>query len=277
MKISPRAASEIARLMRDPNALRHERELMPRHGGRGHYDPNQPRLPAGHPDGGQWTSTGAGLAANRIDSEYPKIAQFSPNHPPRTPIRPGHPLVAILSLFAALSARNSPNHRAIFEFNARQFLTDPSGALTRADVERLTRDQVGNICKRLEDVQEDTDDAARVVRRDGGWRMSPQQFGTAVHKMIKDVINGRDEAYLHAEVSRIKQRQADADYGEKGSVRIDVLEYAGDGTTCVYDIKTGESRRSGLSLARMRELAENALQAYPNTRRIIVTEVRLSR
>jgi hypothetical protein len=25
---------------------------------RGHYDPNQPRVPAGHPDGGQWTRTG---------------------------------------------------------------------------------------------------------------------------------------------------------------------------------------------------------------------------
>jgi hypothetical protein len=67
---------------------------------------------------------------------------------------------------------------------------------------------------------------------------------------------------------------ADADYGKRGSVRIDVLEYAGEGTTCVYDIKTGTSRWSGLTLARMRELAENALDAYPNTQRIVVTEVR---
>lgn len=26
------------------------------------YDPNQPRIPAGNPDGGQWTETGAGNA-----------------------------------------------------------------------------------------------------------------------------------------------------------------------------------------------------------------------
>src|SRR5438876_11787066 len=25
---------------------------------RSHFNPNQPRVPAGHPDGGQWTSTG---------------------------------------------------------------------------------------------------------------------------------------------------------------------------------------------------------------------------
>jgi hypothetical protein len=30
-----------------------------------HYNPNQPRVPGGHPDGGQWTSGGAG-AGTRI-------------------------------------------------------------------------------------------------------------------------------------------------------------------------------------------------------------------
>jgi hypothetical protein len=112
------------------------------------------------------------------------------------------------------------------------------------------------------------------VRSDGGWHLSPQQLGTAVHKKLQDEINGRYEAYLHAEVSRIKGQEVDADYGEKGSIRIDVLEYAGEGTTCVYDIKTRTGRRSGLTLPRMRELAENALMAYPNTQRIVVTEVR---
>ena len=99
----------------------------------------------------------------------------------------------------------------------------------------------------------------------------------AIHKELENLINGRDEPHLHAEVSRVKGDQDDADYGTKGSVRIDVIEYAGRGTTCVYDIKTGTSRRSGLTPARMRELAEHALTVYPNTQRIIVTEVRPSR
>lgn len=29
------------------------------------YNPDQPRVPAGHPDGGQWTDTGAGSAELR--------------------------------------------------------------------------------------------------------------------------------------------------------------------------------------------------------------------
>jgi hypothetical protein len=45
-----RINNEIARLMRDPNARRS--------GERDHYDPNQPRVPAGNSKGGQWTSGG---------------------------------------------------------------------------------------------------------------------------------------------------------------------------------------------------------------------------
>jgi len=50
MSPSPKFANEIQRLMRDPDALRAERE--PRPSGRGPYDPNQPRVPAGNPKGG---------------------------------------------------------------------------------------------------------------------------------------------------------------------------------------------------------------------------------
>ena len=33
------------------------------------YDPNQPRVPAGNPDGGQWTSGGANSGASADDGE----------------------------------------------------------------------------------------------------------------------------------------------------------------------------------------------------------------
>ena len=90
MSFSPRVAAEIARLMRDPNALRDERERMPPSGRRGHYDPNQPRVPAGDSDGGQWTDAdGADETAGRGGSERPQLAQFSPDRPPvQTPVRP---------------------------------------------------------------------------------------------------------------------------------------------------------------------------------------------
>ena len=51
---------------------------------RSHYDPNQPRVPAGNPDGGQWTSTGAGSgAAVRVaQADHPRKT------PPQSPQRP---------------------------------------------------------------------------------------------------------------------------------------------------------------------------------------------
>ena len=57
MNSSDEITNEVARLMRDPDALRHERERMPS-SGRGHYDSSQPRVPAGQSGGGQWADTG---------------------------------------------------------------------------------------------------------------------------------------------------------------------------------------------------------------------------
>jgi len=54
MSFSPKVAAEIARVMRDPDALRSGGGP----GGRGHYDPNQPRVPAGDPRGGQFAPKG---------------------------------------------------------------------------------------------------------------------------------------------------------------------------------------------------------------------------
>ena len=39
--------------------------------GRGAHDPNQPRVPAGHPDGGQWTSTGVSSGERISDARIP--------------------------------------------------------------------------------------------------------------------------------------------------------------------------------------------------------------
>jgi hypothetical protein len=104
--------------------------------------------------------------------------------------------------------------------------------------------------------------------------MSPQQFGTAVHTHLKLQIDRLANPNFRAEVSRIKIQEVEARYGRQGSVRIDVLENVGDGTVCVYDIKTGQS---GLGARRMAEIAQNAFMHFPGTQRIVVTEVRPNR
>jgi len=70
------------------------------------------------------------------------------------------------------------------------------------------------------------------------------------------------------------RKSADENYGVRGTTRIDVLENTRTGIVCVYDIKTG---RSGLTGSRMLELASAVSHYYPDTRWIIVTEVRPSR
>jgi len=53
-----------------------------------------------------------------------------------------------------------------------------------------------------------------------------------------------------------------------------VLESVGNGTVCVYDIKTG---RRGLSTARSAEIVGTVFSRYQGTRRIIMIETRPTR
>ncbi|MBX9775455.1 MAG: hypothetical protein K2Y71_13800 [Xanthobacteraceae bacterium] len=273
MPLHTHVLNEIARLMRDPDALRHERERMPPSGRRGHYDPNQPRVPAGHSDGGQWMDTDGNTTSGPHDNEQPQLAQFSPDRSPvRTPARPPvrGPLGALLSLFAALSARNTPEQRAVLEFNAREFRPNADGEFYGGKVGVLNRNQVNENCPRLGEVQSRTNHATDVIDRSSP-NMSAQQRGTAIHTHLKHQIENLGNPNFRAEASLLKELAADARYGAKGSIRIDVLENVGNGTVCVYDIKTG---RSGLIPARMAEIAKTVLKAFPGTQRIVVSEIR---
>ena len=40
---------------------------------RSHFNPNQPRVPAGNPDGGQWTSSGGGIGARLAAADKPRF------------------------------------------------------------------------------------------------------------------------------------------------------------------------------------------------------------
>ena len=42
-----------------------------------HYNPNQPRVPAGHTDGGQWTSAGGGVGTRLAAADKPRRPGFS--------------------------------------------------------------------------------------------------------------------------------------------------------------------------------------------------------
>lgn len=223
------------------------------------FNPDQPRVPAGSSDGGQWGGGGGGQATVKpafFDRRRAEAARKA--------------LEAALALFAQLSAQNRPGQQAIFGFNARGFQPDGTGSLDQNSIQTLGRDEVSAACPRLGEVQDRVDRITADVKREN-LGLSSTQFGTEVHTRLKNEINGLREPDFLSEVSYLKSREADH-YGQIGSIRVDVDERVNVRTVCVYDIKTGTS---GLSLPRMIEIAGRIYVSFDKMpTRIIVAEIR---
>jgi hypothetical protein len=243
------------------------------------YNPNQPRVPKGHADAGQWTDGG--------HSQNPRMqTAFAPSPFFQLGGRllgglvgrgPQKGIEAGLALFAALSADNDRDKRAIITFKAREYHRDETSYFDLEGVRLLNRNEVKNICQKLDDVQKRTDEA---VARVNALRLNlrPADYGTKVHHELKlDINTPTKNPDFAAEISFLKtvdetgKQPEEPKYGTAGSIRIDVFEKARDDTVCVYDIKTG---RSGLSRRRMAATARTVLKKHGAVRRIIVTEIR---
>jgi hypothetical protein len=193
-----------------------------------------------------------------------------------------------LALFAWLVARRNRDGTAVFAFKAAKYEKEegPKGQHELSWVGYMKRDEVGDVCERLSDMQKFTDAAVAKVRKDGDYD-GPADFGTQVHEDIAKRVKEERDPDFKAEVSAIKsdlepredpnfranQPKLKAKYGERGTVRFDAYENRPKtSTVCVYDPKTG---KRGLSLRRMTELAKAAfgLFHYP-PQHIIVIEVR---
>ncbi|MEQ1717270.1 MAG: hypothetical protein ABL907_15030 [Hyphomicrobium sp.] len=175
---------------------------------------------------------------------------------------------AAITLYLYMADRNSRDATAVLEFNAGEFAPGAAQKDPAISVRQLSRDEVDTSCPRHGLVQSLTDQSADRVRREGNY-WGAAAYGTNVHTAIRNEIRAIDDPSFRAEVSAIKSNEED--YGAPGSVRVDVLENVGNGTVCVYDIKTG---KSNLSAARMREIANNVHSFYVGTTRILVIETR---
>lgn len=216
------------------------------------YDEAQARAPAGTPIGGQWVRV------------LGTLARFIPH--------PGARLAATagLAFYSALAGREDATHVPVLEFRAKEFGVgkEEAGTLALSSVRDVERDEVERFCPRFGEVQERTDRITAQVDAEG-LNVSAQNRGTEIHTRLRDEIRElRDQNFI-AEQSYMKERPAN--YGDKGSIRIDVLEHTRNGAVCVYDIKTG---RSGLAEARMAEIAATVYKNFPQTNRILVSEVR---
>ena len=187
-------SSELYRLRREHAALRLEWESVKRTYGARKYDSGQPRVPAGNPAGGQWTSDGAGQRPTAQPVFY---------DPRRVVVQKA--IEAGLALYTWLSARNGTDKQAIITFGAKEFRRDGRGELDLNDVKLLDRDKVDAACPRLGEVQQRTGIAAEAIRRSRG-NLPPAEFGTAVHTTLKQQITALDDPDFRAEVSDVKSK-----------------------------------------------------------------------
>jgi hypothetical protein len=101
-------------------------------------------------------------------------------------------------------------------------------------------------------------------------------YGKAVHEYIEQKINGPGsipkDLNFRAETTLFESGIVKPN--TKDSARSDVFENPGKGTVCIHDVKTGEK---GLSFEQMTKLVATAHSFYPNTSRVIFTEVRPSK
>ena len=133
-------------------------------------------------------------------------------------------------------------------------------------VDSLSEEQLRQTCWFLPDVQQWTDTAALLLapRRP---EMNAANWGSLVHKMIKETIDAIKEqmplAYenIYAELSLDEDGSEYTRYGQKGSVRVDVLEdrIREAGVVCAYDVKTGQR---GLTMNRVQKIAEIVARKY---------------
>lgn len=173
-----------------------------------------------------------------------------------------------LTLFTWLSSRQGAEERTVLAFRAFDFQPDTSAPPQLSYVGRLEQDKVEAACPRMGEMQARTDAAADAVRREG-LSLTASQYGTAVHTRLKHQIDNLRDPNFRAEVSLLKE--IEGRYGGKNTIRIDVFERVGNGTVCIYDIKTGGK---GLSMGRITEMTRRAYEIYEDTRRIIVMEAR---
>lgn len=278
-----------------PLALFQKETRMPQ------YNPNQPRVPKGRSNGGEWTR-GANHAPTDFSSANVRRRLPWPELGDRIgggggggggfalgaafeAARATKQVADALAELAAASRQNGRDHQAVLILEGLKYPTKGAGVFDRAAVQSMTHREVSKICKLFPEVQKLTDLAAFVVSSSGGRTMSASVYGTTVHHTLEQLIKSDKSLSLRSEVSVQKTIEETGSnplkpspdglvttpYAKLGSRRIDVLERQGD-TVCVYDIKTGR----GLSHRRADDLALTLFLAYKFNlpKVVIVTQVR---
>jgi hypothetical protein len=243
------------------------------------YDPDQPREPAGIPEGGQWTDggqTGNGgqnfskPTTSPLRNAVRTISPFLRRLPEVGPLisliqlldNPefAYPIEEALDQYNSAVANKDKDSIPSITFRARAFEVANSPQRVFASMKELTQDEARRLCPRYMTVQTQTDIAKFAAGPLSAYK-NRSTYGTAIHSHLQRQIETINDPDLKAEQSYMKYigevtngsyPKGEVTRGIKGSLRIDVLEKASPELVCVYDVKTGPTR---LGLSRIKEIS----------------------
>ena len=180
------------------------------------FNPNQPRVPAGNPDGGQWTSGGGagGINDSRVisdatpDSNWVLGTQYAAG--PRGP-RDGRPPLPLHIPALGEGTTYRPGQVTIVNNAQTGFST------------------IDETTEKLRTILEKAVNAK-------GEGYGPE-YGKAIHYDFGDAVKAENMRGIKVEHTYPEQ---DTFYGKKGTIRTDVvLRNDGGEVTAIYDVKTG--------------------------------------
>ena len=206
--------------LRHALAFRHTAALRRIASERPHYNPNQPRVPAGNPDGGQWTSEGRGSVGT-------VAARARPTDLPSGPI----------------ASDASPDPRGVWSQYAQAANDDhaPDPAIER------TKLILHGILAKV--------NAEVASRRDP---VSARVYGIWVHAEFARAVRERNLPGIgKAGVEQSFDAEGLARYGLDGSIRTDVvLRNEAGKIIAIYDVKTGKAAMSPAREAEIRDFTK---------------------
>ncbi|MBZ9656802.1 hypothetical protein [Phyllobacterium lublinensis] len=278
------------------------------------YDPNQPRVPAGHPDGGQWTDgngaidpvlTGATLAqgaskpgnsswigraeqiGRQIDREIPLRAIVRSNPVIRSATsllsflkapELEYPLAEAVQQYNAVATAEDPYVVPILSLRAKQFTKGDSDAKVWASVREVDRETVNKFCPEYFTVQTVVNKIATSMGAlpEGG---SPQGYGLAFHLGVELEINLIGEGRLYPELYIKKPRDGAPDEYYHERIKRKERDTVGlDIYEPVGDdlacIYDVKTGRTGFDDRRMELLSRSAAKKFPNVKHFFLIEVR---
>ncbi len=277
-------------------------------GRKANFHPDQPRVPAGNPDGGQWTGESGGSSGlvqpvymRREDPLSSPMALggggsggiagggtgsgilLAPPHLLREGGRSTGLLLTedAIAEYNRLSNQRDPSLKPVLLFRPKDWGADDQLQPRRrmkATVQLLTKNEVKRYCPEIGIVQSLANEAVKRAGPRSDYE-TPWLFGTAAHTNLKKLANANYPNILRAERSYLKFAEEVAaeesidnfgKYALKNTIRIDLLGPETNSRVCIYDFKTG---KAGISVPRAQELRNTVHKHYPHIEDIVIVEV----